>query len=475
MPDSDRSPIPWLARLLAAVRPFGFVLVFVFVFAAAAVALAPIAEAHEVPEDVRVVGFLSAGAERTELLLRVPLSAMREADLPWHGPGYLALRRAAPALRTAVGLWLTDNIVLTADGAPLPAPRIEALRVSLASDRSFTERASARAALRGPALADDLEIYWKQPFLDVALDYRGTPADARLAIDARLARLGLRVSIVLHSTDERAAGRPERTLRLHGDEGPVALDPTVIQAASRFAVDGFRHILDGADHLLFLACLVLPMRRAVPLVAIVTAFTIAHSITLASAALGWTPRALWFAPLVEWLIALSILVLALENLIGIGLSRRWRIAFAFGLVHGFGFAFALAESLQFAGRHLAVALLSFNLGVELGQLLVLAIGLPLLDLVLKRLPQRPTLLVLSALIAHTAWHWVAERWQVLARFPWPTWEAAGIAEGMRWLAGALVLGLIVWLAERHVAGLAPTVRRTRSPPACCADPRSGSA
>lgn len=465
MPDSARSPIAWLARLLAAVC----------CFVAGGGSFVPIADAHEVPDDVRVVGFLTAGADRTELLLRVPLAAMREADLPLQGPGYLDLRRAAPALRTAVGLWLTDNIVVTADGAPLPAPRIEALRVSLASDRSFGDRASARAALRAPPLADDLEIYWKQPFLDVALHYGGTPADTRLAIDARLARLGLRVSIVLHSTDERAAGRPERTLRLHGDEGPVALDPTMLQAASRFARDGFRHILDGIDHLLFLACLVLPMRRVGPLVAIVTAFTVAHSITLASAALGWTPRALWFAPLVEWLIALSILVLALENLLGIGLSRRWRIAFAFGLVHGFGFAFALAESLQFAGRHLAVALLSFNLGVELGQLLVLAVALPLLHLVLKRLPQRPAVLVLSALIAHTAWHWVAERWQVLARFPWPAWEADGIAEGMRWLAAALVLGLVVWLAERRVAGLAATLRRTRSPRACCADPRSGSA
>ena len=135
---------------------------------------------------------------------------------------------------------------------------------------------------------------------------------------------------------------------------------------------GFLHILDGTDHLLFIACLVIPFRRLRPLVVIVTAFTVAHSITLAAAALGLAPEGLWFPPLVEMLIAVSIVYMALENIVGTNAQRRWIVAFAFGLVHGFGFAFALRESLQFAGSHLATALLAFNVGVELGQLAVLA-------------------------------------------------------------------------------------------------------
>ena len=167
---------------------------------------------------------------------------------------------------------------------------------------------------------------------------------------------------------------------------------------------GFAHILDGIDHLLFLLCLVLPLRRFWHLVGVVTAFTAAHSITLFCAAFGLAPGALWFPPLVETLIAASIVYMAIENAssglpavalakvgsIGSGGSdrsggfqRRWIVAFAFGLVHGFGFSFALQDTLQFAGSHLVTSLVSFNVGVELGQLLVLAMLIPVLSLLFR--------------------------------------------------------------------------------------------
>src|SRR5262249_59215880 len=97
------------------------------------------------------------------------------------------------------------------------------------------------------------------------------------------------------------------------------------------------------------------------------------------AALGFAPGALWFAPLIETLIAVSILYMALENIAGVQtIQRRWMMAFGFGLVHGFGFSFALRETLQFAGSHLLTSLLSFNVGVELGQLLLLVLLIPVL-------------------------------------------------------------------------------------------------
>ena len=133
-------------------------------------------------------------------------------------------------------------------------------------------------------------------------------------------------------------------------------------------VEGFWHILDGTDHLLFLACLVIPVRRLRPLIIIVTAFTVAHSITLFASAFGFAPDALWFPPLIETLIAATIVLMALENIVGINPERRWIYAFGFGLIHGFGFSFALREQLQFAGDHLVTSLLGFNLGVEIGQL-----------------------------------------------------------------------------------------------------------
>jgi hydrogenase/urease accessory protein HupE len=136
---------------------------------------------------------------------------------------------------------------------------------------------------------------------------------------------------------------------------------------------GVEHILTGADHLVFLLGLILVGGRLRSLVGVVSAFTLAHSITLALATLSI------FAPsprLVEPAIALSIAYVGVENLFVKDASKRWRITFPFGLIHGFGFAAALRE-IALPRAQIPIALVSFNLGVEIGQLGVLAIALPL--------------------------------------------------------------------------------------------------
>lgn len=120
-------------------------------------------------------------------------------------------------------------------------------------------------------------------------------------------------------------------------------------------VDGFLHILEGTDHPLFIVCLVQPLRRLRALVVMATAFTLSHSLTLATAVPGLAPHGLWFAPLVEWSIAASIVAMALANVLGGYDQRRWIAAFAFGLVRGFGFACAGAAGTRCAsicGRRL---------------------------------------------------------------------------------------------------------------------------
>jgi hypothetical protein len=135
---------------------------------------------------------------------------------------------------------------------------------------------------------------------------------------------------------------------------------------------GIEHILTGYDHWLFLLALVLiggPLRSVLGMI---TDFTLAHSVTLAVAAFGiWVPR----PTLVELAIALSIACVGIENCVAFDLHRRWRLIFLFGLVHGFGFAGALREVAVSAVR-LPLALASFNLGVEAGQLAVLSVVLP---------------------------------------------------------------------------------------------------
>ena len=213
------------------------------------------------------------------------------------------------------------------------------------------------------------------------LEYPIASTDSRFSIATRFETAGLRsVTTRFAAAVDCLPDGVERAFQFHGDSGVVRLDPRWFQAASRFVVDGFFHILGGVDHLLFLLCLVIPFRRFGALVVdrhVVhrRALDDADRLGVRHGAVG----ALWFPPLVETLIAASIVYMALENIVSPALRRRWMITFGFGLVHGFGFSFALRDSLQFAGNHLLTSLLSFNVGVELGQLLVLVLAIPALD------------------------------------------------------------------------------------------------
>jgi hypothetical protein len=127
------------------------------------------------------------------------------------------------------------------------------------------------------------------------------------------------------------------------------------------------------------------------------------------------------------------------------------ITFAFGLVHGFGFSFALRQTLQFAGSHMLTSLLSFNVGVELGQLLVLALLIPILDALFKFVvAERMGTIILSAIVAHTAWHWMTDRAERLAqfRFEWPAFTAAQLASLLGWLTVLVLLAGLGWLGSQ---------------------------
>ena len=399
--------------------------------------------AHEIPNDVKVQAFVKPEGQRLHLLVRVPMLAMREVDFPRRGPGFLDIARADAALRNAATLWFADNIELYEGDTRLSYPKLVEVRVSLPSDKSFGSYEEAMAHLKGPRIANSVDLFWNQGLLDVLLEYPIKLDGSEFSIHPQLARLGLQVVVALRFLPP---GGVARAFELHGDTGLVRLDPRWHQAALRFVEAGFLHILDGTDHLLFILCLVIPFRRFRTLVLIVTSFTVAHSITLIASAFGFVPDALWFPPLVETLIAVSIIYMALENIVGSNLTRRWIITFAFGLIHGFGFSFALRDTLQFAGSHLLTSLLSFNVGVELGQLLVLVVLVPGLGLLFRFVvAERIGTIILSALVAHTAWHWMIERGERLSRFPWPALDAALLASVMRWLMALLILGGLVWL------------------------------
>ena len=388
-------------------------------FGGALLAAAPLllaadsAAAHEVPGSVTVQVLVKQQDDRLQVLVRTPLEAMQEMQFPADYRGILDLDelRASNLLVESASRWITPNLDLYAGREKLPPTTVQAVRLSIPSDRSFSDFDSALAHVRGPPLPATTQIVWRQALLDVHLETPlgtlGANERTRFSIDPRFGRLGLQVlTIIRYESQDGEA----RALQLAAEPGRVRLDPNRAQAGLHFVAMGFEHILSGLDHLLFLVCLVAPLRKLRQLVLVVTSFTVAHSITLIASAAGLAPRALWFPTLVETLIALSIVYMAFENILGVGQDRRWTAAFGFGLVHGFGFSFALSESLQFAGSHLVTSLLAFNVGVELGQLLVLLLLIPLLEFVFRRLPdERLAIVLVSALIVHTAWHWTGER------------------------------------------------------------------
>jgi hypothetical protein len=408
--------------------------------------LAPSALAHDIPNDVMVRAFVKPSGGRLNVLMRVPLQAMRDIDFPSRGAGYLDLAKTRPLLPDAAAVWISDAIQLHENGTLLPKPRVVETRVSLESDKSFASYDQALAHVTGFELPDSTEVYWNQTMLDVLFEYPIRSDQSDFSIHPALDRLGVRVLTVLRFLPP---GGVIRAFEYEGDPGLVRLDPRWSQAALRFIKLGFLHILDGTDHLLFLLCLVIPFRRFGALVPVVTAFTVAHSITLISSAYNLAPDALWFPPLIETLIAISILYMALENIVGGStLRRRWVTAFGFGLVHGFGFSFVLRDTMQFAGSHLLTSLLSFNVGVELGQLLVLLVLIPVLDALFRFVvAERMGTIILSALVAHTAWHWMLDRADRLRqyRFQWPEITAALFASATRWLMLIVLAAALVWL------------------------------
>jgi hypothetical protein len=418
--------------------PIAIALAFILAASAAA-------RAHDIPNDIIVQAFLKPEGQRLRLLVRVPLEAMRDVDVPQREKGYLDLARADDALRTAATVWIAREVALYEEDVPIARPELIGVRVSLPSDTSFTEYDRALAHLRAPPLPADTDLYWEQGMLDAWLEYPIESDRSRFAINPGLRTLAQRVTIALRllTPDGRV-----RAFELHDDPGIVRLDPRWHQAAGRFLQSGFEHILSGIDHLLFLLCLVIPLRRMRTLMVVVTSFTVAHSVTLLASAYDMAPGGLWFPPLVETLIATSIVYMALENIVGANVTRRWIITFAFGLVHGFGFSFALRDSLQFAGSHLLTSLLSFNVGVELGQLAVLAVIVPALNATFRfAVAERMGTIILSAIVAHTAWHWMTERGAQLLQFPAPGIDAQSALTLVRWAMGLVVGAALFWIAR----------------------------
>lgn len=168
---------------------------------------------------------------------------------------------------------------------------------------------------------------------------------------------------------------------------------------------GIHHILTGYDHLLFLLALLIRRQSLKESAIIITAFTIAHSITIA---LGVLDVVSIPSKLVEVIIALSICYIAIENLFVKTNKYRWLITFIFGLIHGLGFAGLLSET-DIPNRKMAISLLGFNSGIEVMQLILVFVALPVISLLRNKLNEKKFTVILSVTISLFGLYWLIER------------------------------------------------------------------
>ncbi len=429
--------------------------------------LAGSAFAHVVPDDVRLNILAKPSGGKLQLMVRVPVPALIDTLLPMlAGPGYLDLTQAEPMMGVPANVWVADLLVIYEGDTRLAKPVVLKTLLSRQTDPSFNSYAEALAHINGPKLPANANVMWDTAVMDVLLETPIHSDRSEFTFVSRFARLGGTVTTTLNFLPP---GGGVRTFEYLDDPEPFKLNPTWDQAAARFIEAGFFNITDQTDHLLIVFCVVLLFRRFRALIPFVAAFTIAHSLALIASAYNFGPAGVWLPPLTYTLMALSVVYLALACIISVTASspggknrgknrgrNRWIAAVASGLVFGSGFWFALRPVLQFGGDHPAVSVLSFNLGIELGQFLALALLVPAAGLFFRfAVAEQIGTIILAGLVAHMDWHRMVDRSYALNRFmsqlQWPSFD-------LNWsesvLLGVVITAGLIWFT-RHRKTLQP--------------------
>ena len=432
--------------------------------------------------------FIKPEGFQLHILARVQMASINDVDWPQLKPsGYLDLAKIDPFLQDAGTMWISDYMDVFENGRKLGPPVVSSVRIVPEGDQSFnTTYEAALAHMHGEKIPNDTTLFPLQGFVDVMFDYKINSPLSSFAINPRFDRLGLRVTTDLQFT--RANGAV-RSFEYVGLPGLLRLDPSTTQAASRFLQLGFFHVLGDSDTLLFLFALLIPMAplttsaraasvrrslqrtwtdnpardarrtRVAPMLAL---FVAGASVTFfAAAAFRMAPDEFWFDPLIAVLLAASIFYASIENILGAKLERRWIIAIAFGLAFGFSFATAIKPTLQFAGSHPSISMLSFATGAAASVFVVAGLMTMALALLLTWVAEeRIGTIVLSAIVAHSAWHSMASRYADFRRYPihWPAFDLMMLAWLLRWMMAAVAVAAAVWVYRTFLhAGPKPRV------------------
>lgn len=407
---------------------------------------------RSLPEDVNIQAIAKQDPRRLTLLVRVPLAAVKDIQFPTRGEnGDLDLSAVESMLPGAAKYWIADCFEVQEDGVVSARPQVVKARLSLISDNSFDSYEDAVAHMNAPGLPPETKVSPEQVWLDVIFEFSLHSDRPVIAIQPKVAALGLRVT-----TDLKYV-RPDggvREFSFDGDPGLIFLDARWGDAAKQFLRWGFRFVLRSADFLLFLFCLALALHRYMEIAPSAIAFAGALSVPLLAGAFGMKPDAVWLHPLIETLSAVAILLLAFANIVGrVTPRRRALFALSSGLVFGFICLFDFSAKVQFGGSHSVLSAVAFDLGVVAAVALLVALLVPVLSL-LARSPkaERLEIIVFSALAADTAWGWLEERWSQLSKIPFhvPAFDAHLLVLTLRCLTVLVLFGGVLWFADGYL-------------------------
>ncbi len=310
------------------------------------------------------------------------------------------------------------DIVIRSAGTRLPLKVVNVRVHPNGQEPSFATLSEAAAALAGgPSFPPSAsETYVGDTVVDIQLTV-STPNPVGDYLFSVLADPGLpgqedTANLLLDYRNDAP-----RTYRSRGlVNTAIEVKDSVFAATATFVVEGIRHILAGLDHVLFVICMILGAATLQGLVARVTGFTLGHTFTLVMGFFGVAPQGAWFIPTVETLIALSIIFAAADaglrqTQAGKANQRAVVITSLIGLLHGFGFSFMLQNILKVDAPNVWQSLLAFNIGVEIGQLMIVGFVWPLV-LFLRSRPEpvwRLTRSITAIAASLIALFWVVER------------------------------------------------------------------
>jgi hypothetical protein len=398
------------------------------------------------PESVEVRALAGREAGNLRLLVRVPLSVIRDIQFPVkRDTDYLDLSAIQTILPAAARYWIQGCFEVYENRERITDIEIAKTRISPFSDDSFRSFESALAHFSEAPPGNNVNLIWNQAWLDIDFHYSLEPGQSVIALEPKVASLAAHVTTQI----QYVADRSTREFVFDGNPGLIYLEPRFSDVAIQFIEHGFSNVVRSPDLALFIFCLVLPFRRLRDVRLLALVFAAAITTGLIAPAFGSFARSVWLRPLVETASALLILFVAVANILKAHSPGRIMLAASGGILYGISAFTGLAGKLQFSGTYRQTGSFAYWLGLLLAAEFALGILLPAILILLRPNTKRLELIVVSGLAADTALGWLQESWLQLRKLPWrmPVLDVSFIALLLQILAILLFVGGCYWFLK----------------------------